>query len=108
MALATINGLDVLEARLHLPREGRWWADLAVDTDDAGARQGAAVIQLGEALTLKGTTVRAGAYAGSVTLQVVGGSAGLMKVIQPKAYQGVPLRIPLQDALTEVGEVLAS
>ena len=33
MANATANGLDILEARIHLPRRGRWWANLAVNTD---------------------------------------------------------------------------
>jgi hypothetical protein len=107
MALATLNGIDVLEARIHLPREGRWWADLALDTDSTDSFSGGATLQVGDELTLKGTTVRLGEHAGTVTLQMVGGAGGLMKVLTPKAYQGVPLRIPLQDALTEVGELLS-
>src|SRR4051812_35112985 len=107
MALATLNGLGVLEARIHLPREGCWWADVAVDVDDPAAVRGAATLAAGEALTLRGTTVRAGLHAGSVTLQLVGGAGGLHRELAPKAYQGVPLRLPLQDALSEVGEVLA-
>src|SRR5262249_26293564 len=107
MGLATINGFDVLEARIHLPREGRWWADLAVDADSTDSFEGSVSIVLSNELTLQGTTVRLGEFAGSVTLQVVGGAGGLLKTIAPKASQGVPLRLPLQDALTEVGESLA-
>jgi hypothetical protein len=108
MALVTLNDFDVLEARIHLPREGRWWADLALDTDSTDSLAAAVTLQVGDALTLKGTVIRLGEHAGTVTLQMVGGAGGLMKVLVPKAYQGVPLRIPLQDALTEVGESLSA
>ena len=107
MANATANGLDVLEARIHLPRQGRWWADLAVNTNALDKLTGAVTLVLSDSLTLVGTAVRVGEYAGTVTCSIVGGAGGLQKVLKPKAYQGVPLRLPLQDALAEVGEVLA-
>jgi hypothetical protein len=108
MANATANGLDVLEARIHLPRQGRWWADLAVNTDAPDKLTGAVTLVLSDTLTLVGTALRVGEYAGTVTCSIVGGAGGLQKILKPKAYQGVPLRLPLQDALAEVGEVLAS
>jgi hypothetical protein len=107
MANATANGLDVLEARIHLPRQGRWWADLAVNTDAPDKLTGAVTLVLSDTLTLVGTALRVGEYAGTVTCSIVGGAGGLQKVLKPKAYQGVPLRLPLQDALAEVGEALS-
>lgn len=107
MPFATVNGFRILEATVSMPRGGRWVADLVVDAIDTGGLTGAVTIQLGPSLELKGTAKRVGAFVEHVSMRVVGGAGGLMREIAPKAYQQVPLRIPLVDALAAVGETLS-
>jgi len=108
MALATINGFDIIEADITLPRRGRWSAVVAVDAQAADQLLGRVTVDVDDGqLRLVGTAFRGGAFADQVKLRVVGGNAGMLKQIGPRAYQGVPLRLPLQDALAEVGEALA-
>jgi hypothetical protein len=107
MALVTANGFPVLEAHVTIPRSGRPHGELAVAVEVADQLQGPLALDFGGKLVLKGTVRRSGAYNESVTLEFVGGGAGLLKQLQPKAYQLVPLSIPLAEALAEVGEVLS-
>jgi len=108
MALVTINGFNVIRSHVTLPRTGRWVAEFVVDAEDASELSGELEVQLGSKLKLIGTAKRSGPYLQKVKIQAVGGAGGLLKLLQPKAYQGVPLRIPLSDALAEVGESLSA
>jgi len=106
--LVTINGFPVVEGQFSLPRAGRWSANLAIDAESAEQLQGPVTVDLGGQLQLRGTVRRSGPFLGLVTAEVVGGGAGLMREVQPKAYQGVGLDLVLRDALAEVGEQLAA
>lgn len=108
MALGRVNGKAIVEAQLHMPRIGAWTADLVVDAENASQVTGAIAFDLGGTLKYRGTATRAGSAFGSVSLRVVGGNAGLPVNLAPKSYEGVPLRIPLQDAITDAGEQLSS
>jgi hypothetical protein len=101
MAWATLNGAGVIEGRIELPRTGAWMADLAVDTADA--IEGRVVLDL-NGFQLNGTVRRGGAVSDTSIIRVVGGAGGLSRTLEPLAYQGVPLRVPLQDALAACGE----
>jgi hypothetical protein len=108
MALANVNGADVLVGRIYLPRVGVWHADLALDTEDTSNLTGAVTLDIGGGqLTLVGTAYRVGAAFHTVTIRMLGGAGGLSTVIPPKYYQGVPLSLPLQDILTAAGETLS-
>lgn len=110
MSLATINGIPAVELEVTLPRSGRWHMDAVLDTDVASGIDGQPVsVQLGASLMLSGVCTRAGEYGGQVSLEVVGGAAGLLQSVLPKAF-GSPtltLQLPLTDALGAVGETLS-
>lgn len=110
MSWAQINNLDVISARLCIPRTGAWTADVAVDAQTAAqVPQGAAATLTLAAgvLTWSGTVQRVDSYAQSVTLRMVGGSNGLGVISQPRFYQGVAISTPLNDVLGDAQESLS-
>ena len=108
MALLTANDLPVVEARISMPRTGgAWTADLLVDGTDIDEGEGVTISIRDGALSLKGTAYRGGAYLDAGWIRVVGGKAGLVKIVTPKAYQRVELRVPLVDLLRAAGETLS-
>lgn len=100
--------MDLLEGEIHMPRIGAWTADLVVDAENANKVVGAQALDLGGPLRMRGTATRSGSAFGRTSLRMVGGNAGLPMNLDPKAYEQVPLRIPLQDALTDAGEQLST
>lgn len=101
-------GFPIIEAVITLVRAGRWSVDLAIDAPSADGLEGASItLELGGKLQLQGTVRRAGEFVGCVKLEVVGGRAGLLRELAPKAFQAVTLQLVLQDALAGVGEQLA-
>jgi hypothetical protein len=107
MSFITFNGLPVLRGRFVFPREGAWYASLDLDADDDAQLSGSASLVVGEA-SWRGFVRRAGVFAGAARVLVVGGAGGLGKPLASKFYQGAPLRLPLQDALSGAGETLSS
>lgn len=107
MAFVTVNELPVLAGIIGLPQIGNWSADVEVPAPTS-VPSGPATITLGS-LSFVGTFSRAGFDGrGRLRAWIVGGAAGLGKTLVPRSYLGVPLRIPLQDVLTDAGEKLAS
>lgn len=104
-ALCTVNGLNVLDGAIYIPRVGVWHADLNVDS--FSALSGPATISLASQ-TLKGTVTRSGTDVSKrIRTRVVGGAAGLATVVTPRSYSAIQLKIPLVDALTGAGETLS-
>lgn len=104
-AFCSVNGLNVLEGAIFIPRVGVWHADLSIDTFSPVS--GKATIQFGSQ-TLIGTFTRSGMdLRQRLQARIVGGGAGLGTVLAPKGYGSVPLKIPLQDALRDAGEILS-
>jgi hypothetical protein len=107
-AFCTANGFPVIRASISRPRIGAWHADLEVDARDPASLSGSVRVELaGGAVALQGTARRAGAVRGLVAVRVIAGAGGLPTVIPAKAYQGVPLRLPLQDVVADAGEQLS-
>jgi hypothetical protein len=110
MSYATINGLNVIQARLQLPRTGNWVADVIVDTATA-AQLGpgtSASLSLGEdELTFAGTVLRGAPFVELVCLRLLGGSGGLGRDLTPRFYTGSPVSKVLGDMLTDGGEDLS-
>ena len=104
MALLTLDGVSVLEARVTFPRIGVWVAEVALEAADAPSGR---VRVAGGGLALGGSVVRANAFHGRAEARIVGGAGGLGTMLPPKAYAGVPARVPLRDALRIGGEALA-
>lgn len=108
-AYCTANGYPVVSGRICRPRQGAWWADLRLDAPATSAVTGKVTIGLGAGSqrVLVGTARRVGTYRDAVHVRVVGGAGGLGRTFGPKAYRGVPLRLPVLDVLAAAGEVLA-
>jgi len=107
MAFCTVNGSPVLEGTINLPRIGVWTADVELPAPTS-LPSGLAKISLGS-LSFAGSYARAGFDGrGRVRARIAGGAAGLGKKLAPKSYLGTPLRIPLQDILTDAGEKLSA
>jgi hypothetical protein len=107
MSFVTVNGARVYEGSIVRPFSGVWHADLAVEADAAPTGRVSISVADG-ALVLAGTAFRTGSFADRVRLRVVGGAGGIGTVIVPAWYRDVPARIVLSDALSAVGEQLAT
>lgn len=104
MSTITANGMRVTSASVTTPYYGTWSADIALA--EANEIADAIVLVVGD-LTLKGTAIRRGSFAGSRTVRLVGGGAGWRKAIPAKGYShpaGVKLSSVLGDAARESGE----
>jgi hypothetical protein len=107
VSAVTVNGRAALWGEFHLPRIGVWYGDFGLARDtEALALTGAVEVQIGS-LIWRGTVRRSGENKGAIVARVVGGGDGLRTTVPAKAYQGVPIRIPLEELLAEVGETLA-
>jgi hypothetical protein len=106
MSFATLNGRPILTGRITLPRSGVWVANLTLDGPDA-ASSGQVAVQVGKQLTLSGTIVRSGTFAGKATMLVVGGKGKLRTPLPGKDHLGAPLSVVLGDLCTEAGETLS-
>jgi hypothetical protein len=105
MAFLLANDIPVLSARIVFPRVGVWHAQIEVDEEELS---GAVVLttENGE-VTWNGAVFLGGNFLGRATYQVLGGNASLYKPLTPKFWEGVPFRLPLQDLLASVGELLS-
>jgi hypothetical protein len=107
MSHTTLNSdTPVVVGRVTLPRQGVWHADLVLDAPEAPT--GAVTLRVGQKLTLQGTVLHAGVFAGQVRVRVVGGAGKLATELPPKFYAGVPRRLPLTDLCEATGERIAS
>jgi len=105
-AFCTVNGLNVLDGSIYIPRVGVWHADLSIDSFQQVS--GAATIQLASQ-TLKGTFTRNGTDVSKrLRARVVGGAAGMATQLGPRSYGSIQVRIPLTDALNGAGETLSA
>jgi hypothetical protein len=103
----TVNGKRVPAASITLPFYGAWSAELSIDTPSSIGEPGAAAELVVGDLTLHGTIVRGGVFAGDQGARIVGGAGGWRKSIAPKGYTqaaGVRLSLVLEDAARAVGE----
>lgn len=107
MSTLTANGDGVISARVTFPRAGAWTATVEVNAS-AIAEGKVEIKSTAFALGLVGTSYRIGAFAARLAYRVVGGKGGLGKNLGSKAYRSVPARIPLGDALTEIGESVSA
>src|SRR5512133_140036 len=90
---------------MRAPRVGAWEADFGL-LSTLHELTGTATVEIGGRVW-KGTIVRSGENKGVLYVRIVGGAGGLSGVLPPRAYQGVPLSLPIQDVLTEAGETLS-
>jgi hypothetical protein len=110
MSFLLFNGsIPVLRASLSFPRFGAWHGEIVLDTEEALDVAGPAALTLeGGSATWTATITRGGVFGGKARAWVVGGAGGLSRRLAPRFYRGVPLRLPVQDLLLEVGERLSA
>jgi hypothetical protein len=107
MSLLLLEESDVLRARVAMPREGAWVADVEVDRRTPLAGQ-VALRTFDDRLRLVGTIERAGVERDTLHARIVGGSGGLDTVVAPQAYRFVPARMIFRDLLAAAGEQLST
>lgn len=105
MAFLALNGAAVVSGLITLPRIGPWTADLVVAAPTLP--DGFVTLTMAGTMTLHGAIYRGGQTRGATTARVVGGAGGLGTLLPPKGYHGVPLSLPLGEALTAAGERLS-
>jgi hypothetical protein len=108
---ASLNGLIVTDARVTVPYQGRWVADVKLDhASDISPSPGACTLQIA-GLSLVGTLFRTSALGGAQQARIVGGYGGWANTLPAKYYQhdvGVRLSVVLGDAARECGEKLGT
>lgn len=105
---ATVNGHQVMDLRLTLPRTGAWWADVSIA--DAVDLVGPVTLVLAD-MTLRGTLWRGQKWAGSTRARIFAGGGGWGRIIPARGYQsaqGLQLAPILGDAARECGETMGS
>lgn len=108
---AAVNGQRVQRLVLTVANSGPWVAD--VDFEGDPEPQTAAVIQIGDSFTARGTFVTRsdGVFSLQRRSRVVGGSNGWPQRVGPKQYHsdaGVRALLVAEDAALAVGETLGS
>lgn len=107
---ASLNGHPIVTASLNIPLYGAWCGDVVLSlTSSITSAQGGCTLTIGN-LTLTGTAIRMGSFAGSRSIRLVGGYGGWRQTVTSKAYAnsaGVRLSMVLRDVASEVGEQLS-
>lgn len=103
-SLLSINGVDVTDAVIHLPRVGVWHTDLNINKNKE-LMSGRATIKFGTQ-QFTGFFTQVGLdLSNRLRARVVGGNGAYSTLLKPKGYNGIQLKIPLQDAITDSGEL---
>ena len=106
MSFCTLNNQRVIRGTLVLPRTGVFHADLVVDTPIPLA--GAVTLVFADgAVVYSGTILCGNVFQDTFHCRIVGGAARWNRAIAAKYYRGAPVRLPLQDIVTEAGEQLS-
>jgi len=109
MGTNTINGDDILKARIYEPRFGVWHADIESDTFEDMPKGTAVTLELEDGLqTFVGTVFRGGLEQGRWIGRVVGGAGGLRTPVAAKYYLDVSLGEVLQDLATASSETIST
>jgi hypothetical protein len=105
IGLAVIDA-HVEEAALTIPRIGipQLSASLAGEVTVPPR----ITFEVGSGLSWSATVTRQGFDGGRTFFRAVGGAGRMSTILEAKAYQGVPVRIPLEDLVREAGETLSS
>ena len=110
-SIASVNGERLTRLLVTVANTGAWVADADFESDPTAAT--AAVIKLGDSLTLRGTFVprSTGVFALQRRARIVGGKNGWAQTVQPKQYHseaGVRAQVVAEDAASAVGETIGT
>lgn len=105
MGILLLGDAPLLSGTIELPLLGAWTADLEVDADNVPSGQ---LKISGAGLSLVGTVVNALSWNDRQRARLVGGAAGMGKVLPARWYSSTTLRTVAIDILTAAGERLAA
>lgn len=103
----TANKRDLLSARIMLPRNGLWTAELTVDAAEGPPLSGDVLLNL-DGVELHGHVMHGGDFAGRGGALVVGGKSGLVTLLAPRYYDNPSAGLVLRELLQESGEQLSA
>lgn len=107
MSYATVAGVDIIDAKITMPRTGPWVLDCSVDATAAlDVRQMTA--KFGDALQLTGTPWLSAAAFNTTMVRLMPGMAKLSALPPPRHYRNVQVRTVLTDLFAVSGDQLAS
>jgi hypothetical protein len=106
MAFLLANDIPILSARMTFPRVGVWSAQIEIDSEEELSGKVALSTENGE-ITWNGTITRGSTFLGRASYFLLGGAGTLQHAVTAKFYEGSPLRLPVQDLLVAVGELLS-
>jgi hypothetical protein len=109
MPFATLNGMPVLKANIHMPRAGLWTFDAQVDTSDTDPDVLAGSLTLATVdgkLSLTGTAFRSGSAFATGLVSAVVGANGMGALAAPASYRNATVAIVLSAILKTGGEKL--
>ena len=102
---ASIDSVQIVDARIVVPKLGAWYADLTLATEKTIT--GTHTLAVAD-LSWKCTVWRGAPYQGRTRLRVIGGGGGWQRQIPAKSYKadvGVKLSTVLTDAARECREI---
>ena len=109
MSYVRVNGVEVYEAEVTIPRVGAWHARFTVGPQ-VGVVPGPVVVSIADgALQFQGFASRLGNFADYVRMRVEPGRGTLRTAsFAGKSYRNVPLSVPLNDLMSASGESLSA
>ena len=107
MAEFTINNNPIIEVKLTLPKNGVWLAaNCIIDSvDELSINQKVQMKFLDT--TFNGTVVDTGVFQGFLRATIVGGTGNMAKMIESKAYKGLPAGQVIRDIGALTGHSIA-
>jgi hypothetical protein len=100
---ASLDGVQVIDGRIVVPRIGAWYAELTLASEHAIG--GISTLTVAD-IAWKCAPWRIASYQGRTRVRVVGGAAGWQKQIPARSYQSNPkLSTILTDAAGACGEI---
>jgi hypothetical protein len=102
-----LAGIDahVDEAVITIPRIGV--PQLSASIVGAVTLPERITLEVGEGLSWEATVTRQGVDGERTFVRAAGGAGRMASILEAKSYQGVPVRIPLEDIVRDAGETLS-
>jgi hypothetical protein len=112
MSLARVEKLDVIYARIEMPRIGAWGAIAEIDTGDEATPTGATAIDFdtSPAVSFVGTILpslgESSPVPGRARFMMRAGVNGLLGIIEGKPYENISPRLIIEDIIEDAGEAI--
>ena len=105
MSFLTVGGFSAVSAVVTMPLTGLWRVDADLDADE-GSPSGVALVET-PGLSLAGTFVKSGEFAGRYRVTVEPGTGRLAETVVTRFFRNATYQQIIAETLREVGESLA-